>query len=208
MTKKLFIVFLAAVLLLFWLSATCVYVTACAEETVQETPAEPQEPATEEEPGQPDETPQEGEGGGIQALIEGFITQLKDKYGDQWQQYYDAIIAEWGTVEQYLLSLVPEDSPDVVKDGWQEAVSWLGEYSPIWGSILAAVLVIIVIVFGKKALNALKNFFLSLFRSKNKEYQALTAQNEALLALLGENPKFEENRAALKASNKEMAKDD
>ena len=111
-------------------------------------------------------------------------------------------------MEQYLLSLVPEDSPDVVKDGWQEFVSWLGEYSPIWGSILAAVLVIIVIVFGKKALNALKNFFLSLFRSKNKEYQALTAQNEALLALLGENPKFEENRAALKASNKEMAKDD
>lgn len=203
MTKKLFIVFLAAVLLLFGLSATCVYVAACAEETVQEAPVEPQEPSD----GQDGET-DDGAQSGLQTLVDGFITQLKDKYGDQWQQYYDAIIAEWGTVEQYLLSLVPEDSPDVVKDGWQEAVSWLGEYSPIWGSILAAVLVIIVIVFGKKALNALKNFFLSLFRSKNKEYQALTAQNEALLALLGENPKFEENRAALKASNKEMAKDD
>lgn len=203
MTKKLFIVFLAAVLLLFGLSATCVYVTACAEETVQEAPVEPQEPSD----GQDGET-DDGAQSGLQTLVDGFITQLKDKYGDQWQQYYDAIIAEWGTVEQYLLSLVPEDSPDVVKDGWQEFVSWLGEYSPIWGSILAAVLVIIVIVFGKKALNALKNFFLSLFRSKNKEYQALTAQNEALLALLGENPKFEENRAALKASNKEMAKDD
>ena len=203
MTKKLFIVFLAAVLLLFGLSATCVYVAACAEETVQEAPVEPQEPSD----GQDGET-DDGAQSGLQTLVDGFIAQLKDKYGDQWQQYYDAIIAEWGTVEQYLLSLVPEDSPDVVKDGWQEAVSWLGEYSPIWGSILAAVLVIIVIVFGKKALNALKNFFLSLFRSKNKEYQALTAQNEALLALLGENPKFEENRAALKASNKEMAKDD
>lgn len=203
MTKKLFIVFLAAVLLLFGLSATCVYVAACAEEAVQEAPVEPQEPSD----GQDGET-DDGAQSGLQTLVDGFITQLKDKYGDQWQQYYDAIIAEWGTVEQYLLSLVPEDSPDVVKDGWQEAVSWLGEYSPIWGSILAAVLVIIVIVFGKKALNALKNFFLSLFRSKNKEYQALTAQNEALLALLGENPKFEENRAALKASNKEMAKDD
>ena len=181
MTKKLFIVFLAAVLLLFGLSATCVYVAACAEETVQEAPVEPQEPSD----GQDGET-DDGAQSGLQTLVDGFITQLKDKY----------------------LSLVPEDSPDVVKDGWQEFVSWLGEYSPIWGSILAAVLVIIVIVFGKKALNALKNFFLSLFRSKNKEYQALTAQNEALLALLGENPKFEENRAALKASNKEMAKDD
>lgn len=203
MTKKMIVVFLAAVLLLFGISATCVYVSACAEEAVQETPVEPQEPSD----GQDGETDDEAQSG-LQTLVDSFISELKARYGDQWQQYYDAIIAEWGTVEQYLLSLVPEDSPDVVKDGWQEAVSWLGEYSPIWGSILAAVLVIIVIVFGKKALNALKNFFLSLFRSKNKEYQALTAQNEALLALLGENPKFEENRAALKASNKEMAKDD
>ena len=203
MTKKMIVVFLAAVLLLFGISATCVYVSACAEEAVQETPVEPQEPSD----GQDGET-DDGAQSGLQTLVDSFISELKARYGDQWQQYYDAIIAEWGTVEQYLLSLVPEDSPDVVKDGWQEAVSWLGEYSPIWGSILAAVLVIIVIVFGKKALNALKNFFLSMFRSKNKEYQALTAQNEALLALLGENPKFEENRAALKASNKEMAKDD
>lgn len=208
MTKKLFVVFLAAVLLLFGISASCVYVVASAEETAQETPAEPQEPAAEEEQGQPDETPQEGEGSGMQLLIDGFIAQLKERYGDQWQQYYDRIIADWGTVEQYLLSLVPDDSPDVVKDGWQQFIAWLGEYSPVWGSVLAAVFVIIVIVFGKKALNAIKNFFLSLFRSKNKEYQALTAQNEALLALLGENPKFEERRAALKASNEEMAKDD
>ena len=208
MTKKLFIVFLAAVLLLFGLSATCVYVTACAEETAHETPVETQDPAAEEEQGQPEETPQEGEGSGMRALIDGFITQLKEKYGDQWQQYYDRIIADWGTVEQYLLSLVPEDSPDVVKSGWEEFIAWLGEYSPVWASILAAVLVIIVIVFGKKALTAIKNFFVSLFKSKNKEYQALTAQNEALLALLGENPKFEERRAALKASSEEMAKDD
>ncbi len=208
MTKKLFVVFLAAVLLLFGISASCVYIAASAEETAQETPVEGQEPAVGEEQGQPDETPQEGEESGMQALIDGFIAQLQARYGDQWQQYYDRIIADWGTVEQYLLSLVLEDSPDVVKSGWEEFVSWLGEYSPVWASILAAVLVIIVVVFGKKALTAIKNFFVSLFKSKNKEYQALTAQNEALLALLGENPKFEERRAALKASNEEMAKDD
>lgn len=208
MTKKLFVVFLAAVLLLFGISASCVYVAASAEETAQETPVEGKEPPVEEEQGQPEETPQEGEESGLQALIDGFIAQLQARYGDQWQQYYDAIIADWGTVEQYLLSLVPEDSSDVVKSGWEEFVSWLGEYSPVWASILAAVLVIIVVVFGKKALTAIKNFFVSLFKSKNKEYQALTAQNEALLALLGENPKFEERRAALKASNEEMAKDD
>lgn len=208
MTKKIFIVFLAAVMLLFGISASCIYVTASAEETAQEMPVEGQEQTPEEEEEQPEETPQEGGEGGLQALIDGFIAQLQERYGDQWQQYYDRIIADWGTVEQYLLSLVPDDSPDVVKSGWEEFIAWLGEYSPVWASILAAVFVIIVLVFGKKALNALKNFFLSLFRSKNKEYQALTAQNEALLALLGENPKFEERRAALKASNEEMAKDE
>ena len=208
MTKKLFIVFLAAVLLLFGLSATCVYVSACAEETVQETPVEPQEPATEEEPGQSDETPQEGEGGGIQALIEGFITQLKDKYGDQWQQYYDAIIAEWGTVEQYLLSLVPEDAPDVVKDGWTSFVDWTRENWVVLAAIGATVCVIIIIVFGKKIFDAVKKFFLSVFRSTNKQYKVLLAQNNAIFALLGDNPKFEEQRAALKSANEEMMKDE
>ena len=208
MTKKLFIVFLAAVLLLFGISATCVYVTACAEETVQETPAEPQEPATEEEPGQPDETPQEGEGGGMQALIEGFIAQLKERYGDQWQQYYDAIIAEWGTVEQYLLSLVPEDAPDVVKDGWTSFVDWTRENWVVLAAIGATICVIIIIVFGKKIFDAVKKFFLSVFRSTNKQYKVLLAQNNAILALMGENPKFEEQRAALKSANEEMMKDE
>lgn len=68
MTKKLFIVFLAAVLLLFWLSATCVYVTACAEETVQEAPVEPQEPSD----GQDGET-DDGAQGGLQTLVDNLL---------------------------------------------------------------------------------------------------------------------------------------
>lgn len=208
MTKKIISVFFAAVMLLFGISASCVTVAAYAEETGQETPAEPQETATEEESDKPEETPQEGGEDGLQTLIDGFIAQLKERYGEQWQQYYDRIIADWGTVEQYLLSLVPEDSPDVVKDGWQEFIAWLGEYSPVWGSVLAAVFVIIVIVFGKKTLESLKNYFLSLFRSRNKEYRALAAQNEAIIALLGENPKFADQRAALKSSGEEMMKDE
>ena len=196
MTKKLFIVFLAAVLLLFGLSATCVYVAACAEETVQEAPVEPQEPSD----GQDGET-DDGAQSGLQTLVDGFITQLKDKYGDQWQQYYDAIIAEWGTVEQYLLSLVPEDAPDVVKDGWTSFVDWTRENWVVLAAIGATVCVIIIIVFGKK-------IFLSVFRSTNKQYKVLLAQNNAIFALLGDNPKFEEQRAALKSANEEMMKDE
>ncbi len=71
MTKKIFIVFLAAVMLLFGITASCIYVTASAEETAQEMPVEEQEPVTEEEPEQPEETPQEGGEGGLQALIDG-----------------------------------------------------------------------------------------------------------------------------------------
>ena len=203
MTKKLFIVFLAAVLLLFGLSATCVYVAACAEETVQEAPVEPQDPSD----GQDGET-DDGAQSGLQTLVDGFITQLKDKYGDQWQQYYDAIIAEWGTVEQYLLSLVPEDAPDVVKDGWTSFVDWTRENWVVLAAIGATVCVIIIIVFGKKIFDAVKKFFLSVFRSTNKQYKVLLAQNNAIFALLGDNPKFEEQRAALKSANEEMMKDE
>ena len=185
MTKKLFIVFLAAVLLLFGLSATCVYVAACAEETVQEAPVEPQDPSD----GQDGET-DDGAQSGLQT------------------QYYDAIIAEWGTVEQYLLSLVPEDAPDVVKDGWTSFVDWTRENWVVLAAIGATVCVIIIIVFGKKIFDAVKKFFLSVFRSTNKQYKVLLAQNNAIFALLGDNPKFEEQRAALKSANEEMMKDE
>ena len=153
---------------------------------------------------------------GEESLVSGFLGQLKDKYGEDYELYYNAILDEWGSVDAYLLSLAENESiPDVAADGWKRFVAWLGEYSPIWGSILAVVCIIVIILFGKFALGKIKHFVMSvadkfktLFKSVNKQYVIMKAQNDALLALLGENPKFEEKRKALISANGEIEKDD
>lgn len=192
------------------------------QEPTEEPTQEPVETPVEHEEGTGGETPEsgaeegtDGQTGGLQALVNDFIEQLKERYGDEWQEYYDAIIAEWGSVEEYLLSLMPEDAPDVVKDGWEQFVAWLNEYAPVWASILAAVFVLIVVLFGRKALKKIVEFvkqimqkFAALFHSANKQYKVLKAQNDALMALLGKNPDLEDKRKALREANEEMEKED
>lgn len=166
-------------------------VNACAEEQEEETESD------------------------LNALVEGFLSRLRAKYGEDYERYYQAILADWGSVEAYLLSLVDEDIPDVAADGWRAFVKWLGEYSPVWGGILAVLCIIVVLAFGKKALGRIKDFvkmvlekFRTLFTSVNKQYAVLKAQNDALMSLLGENPKFAEKRKALEEANGEIEKDD
>ncbi len=151
----------------------------------------------------------------LKTLVEGFLAQLKAKYGEDYETYYNAILAEWGSVEAYLLSLVDENTPDVTATGWTKFVKWLGEYAPIWASILAAGAIIIIIVCGKKALGKVANWatgtggkFKTVFNSINKLYTAQNAQSEALIKLLGENEKFKNERAALQSSVEEIKKDD
>lgn len=151
----------------------------------------------------------------LKTLVEGFLAQLKEKYGDDYETYYNAILAEWGSVEEYLLSLIGDGTPDAMTSGWTKFVKWLGEYSPIWASILAVAAVIIIIVCGKKALGKVANWvtgtggkFKTVFNSINKLYAAQNAQSEALIKLLGENEKFKAERAALQSSVEEIKKDD
>lgn len=178
-------------------------VVTYADEGVQETPVADELPAEEEEDGK-----------GLKSLVDAFLTRLKAKYGDDYEIYYNAIIAEWGSVEEYLLSLAG-DSPDAAASGWTSFVNWLGEYAPIWGSILAVAALIIVIVCGKKALNKVTGWatgtggkFKVVFRSINKMYTADIAQMKALVKLLGENPRFEEEKKALEESIREIEHDD
>lgn len=165
----------------------------------EETPEEPAGTPTHDEP-------TDGEDG-LKTLVDGFIAQLKARYGEDYETYYNAILADWGSVEQYLLSIVKVDTPDAVADGWTNFVKWLGEYSPVWGSILAVALVLVVIIFGKRALNKVVGWatganskFKTLFAEINKIDAAQAAQNSALIKLLGENEKFKDERAALKDS--------
>ncbi|MCX4384265.1 MAG: hypothetical protein OSJ39_00530 [Clostridia bacterium] len=185
--------------------------TANAEGAEITMPAEPENQLAEG-----GEAP-DGEAGGegLQTLVDGFLSQLKAKYGEDYETYYNAILAEWGSVEEYLLSLVTEDTPDVAADGWRAFVAWLGEYSPVWGSILAILCILIVILFGKKALKRVGEWltgaggkFKTVFASINKMYAAHIAEQKAILRLLGENEKFKAEREALENSVKEIEADD
>lgn len=168
------------------------------------------------EPPVTDETTVDEEMGaeGLKTLVDGFIEQLKAKYGDDYETYYNAVIGQWGSIEEYLLSLVTEETPDAVANGWTAFVKWLGEYSPVWGSIFAIVSVMIVVLLGKKALNKVTGFvtgtggkFKTLFGEVNKIDAALNAQSKALVKLLGENERFAEERAELEKTAGDLSDD-
>lgn len=162
----------------------------------------------------PDNGAEEELANGLQSLVDGFIAQLKVRYGADYEQYYEAVLAEWGSVEAYLLSLSADGKvPDVAKEGYEAFVSFLGETAPVWGSALAVLLVIIALAFGKKAIKSLAGWFdgskkqwQTLFEETNKQCAVLRAQNAALVRLLGENPRFEEERAELEKTGDEIVK--
>lgn len=143
-----------------------------------------------------------------------FIDGLKEKYGNDWTTYYNAILAQWGTVENYLMSLLPEDSPDVVKDAWLAFVAWTRDNWVILaaiGATIASAVGVIVYVFTKKRakafmLSAYNDKFAKLYEEYNKQSAAIKAQNAALIALTGANPKFEETRTALKQTGDDLDK--
>ncbi|MDE6273659.1 MAG: hypothetical protein K2L87_01255, partial [Clostridiales bacterium] len=60
----------------------------------------------------------------------------------------------------------------------------------------------------KQFVEAAMDKFKTIFASTNKQYRVMKAQNDALLALLGENPKYEEKRKALAEANEEIEEDD
>lgn len=148
-------------------------------------------------------------------LAEEFIQTLKDRYGEQWETYYNAILDEWGTVEAFLLSAMPDGAPDVAKNGWNKFIDWTRENWVIIAAIGAVVLTVIVVLFGKKCVGLIVGFFKKmfslvgkLFSGVNLLYKNAKAQNDALLALMGNNPRFSAQRDALNATNEEMMKDE
>lgn len=148
------------------------------------------------------------------SVSEEFIEKLKEKYGDDYDYYYTSIIDKWGSVEEYLLSLITEETPESTAQGWTAFVSWLDEYSVVWAPILAVVCLVLLIVFGKilgdkitgkgMLFAMLSNKFTTLFAEINKIDGAQAAQNAALIKLLGRNEQFREEREALEKSVEEI----
>lgn len=148
-------------------------------------------------------------------LAEEFIQTLRDRYGEQWETYYNAILDEWGTVEAFLLSAMPDGAPDVAKNGWNKFIDWTRENWVIIAAVGAVVLTVIVVLFGKNCVGLIVGFFKKmfslvgkLFSGVNLLYKNAKAQNDALLALMGNNPRFSAQRDALNATNEEMMKDE
>ena len=171
---------------------------------------EPEEPVTEPEGPTEDEPVTDESSDAVQQFIDG----LKEQYGNNWTTYYNAILAQWGTVENYLMSLLPEDSPDVVKDAWLAFVAWTRDNWVILaaiGATIASAVGVIVYVFTKKRakafmLSAYDNKFAKIYEEYNKQSAAIKAQNAVLIALTGANPKYEETRAALKQTGDDLDK--
>lgn len=148
------------------------------------------------------------DGSETENLVDRFIANLKDKYGDDYEYYLNAILEQWGSVEVYLLSLT-DNLPDELQTGYADFIGWLGEYASIWAPCLAVALVIIGFIVGKKALNTILNRIVEarikpIQEELNKQSEAQAAQLKATRALLGTNEKFAEERKEAETAEKKL----
>jgi hypothetical protein len=193
--KRLIVLTLVILLSALCFGGVC---RAYAEETL------PPEQVTEGEENTPQNPDNEAEeGNDIQKLVDSFVAYLKDKYGEDYELYYNRIIEEWGSVEAYLLSL-GENLPEDYKNGWEKFVAWLGEYASVWAPALAVVLVIVAALFGKKLVHRIAELFKKLFQGSNQQSSALIAVIRAQKALMGTNEKFSENVKELEEAEKRL----
>lgn len=190
-----------SVVLLVFLSALVISASGARHASALEAETANDEPVIQEEDG----TAQKEEDVLTEDLISGFLAKLKAKYGEDYEKYYAEILGKWDSVEEYLLTLA-DDGDEAQREGWQAFIGWLGEYSPIWGSILAVLGVVIVAIFGKKALGKVADWLggfsskmKAVFQSINKLYVAQNAQSKALAKLL-ESEKSDAERRALEES--------
>ena len=189
--KLIFITILAAILVFFTAGGALI---ASAEEVPETTPTE--------------ET--DGDSSDIEQLAADFVSWLKDTFGEDYEKYYNNIITNWGSIEEYLLQFGEENLPEQYQTGWQKFVGWLGEYSAIWAPILAVAIVVIVYIIGKKRFEAIVKKAVdsktsALGAELNKQSKAQAAGNRAIRALLGTNEKFAENVKELEESEKELS---
>lgn len=193
--KKLFVCTLLAIIVVFMCFAPVI--SAFADEGAPErteTAVDPDISA--------DET-------GLEALVAQFTEYLKEKYGADYEFYYNEIIENWGSVEAYLLSL-GGGLPGEYRTGWEKFIGWLGEYSVIWAPALAVAIVILVAVTGKKSFNKLVERIVNsklspIVKELNSQSAATVAMVRAQRALLPNNGKFAGNAKELEESERRLS---
>lgn len=143
---------------------------------------------------------------GLEGLAEKFTAYLKDKYGADYEYYYNRIIEQWGSVEGYLLSF-GNKLPEEYQSGWDRFVAWLGDYAPVWAVPFAIMLVIIVAVVGKKTFNKIVEKVVNakvnpIVDELNKQSAALITIMHAQKTLLPRNEQFTDTAKELEESER------
>lgn len=144
----------------------------------------------------------------IEGIADGFITYLKERYGEDYKYYYDKIIENWGSVEAYLLSF-GERLPEERRTDWQKFVGWLTEYASVWAPAFAVAIVIIVALVGKKQFNAVVDRIVNaklkpIVDELNKQSKATVSILHSQKALLGTGERFVDRVKELEDSEKEL----
>lgn len=193
--KTLITAFLIATIILFVACSAAMTVSADYTE-VTETVETYEDGGETEETDETDEETEETEetDESIESVAASFVAWLKIALGENFETYYNSIIDTWGSVEEYLMQF-GEYVPEQYQTGWQDFVAWLSEYAPIWATILAIALVIIVFTVGRKIFKGILQKTVdskteTLSEELNKQSTAQAAQSKALIALLGNNEKF------------------
>lgn len=215
-TKRilLFAVIIAFTVVCLFATFTAAYAeeTTAPEQVTEEPQNEPQiddntatEPSATEQTEETTEEPNEDTDGttdtafDMAALVEKFTAYLKDKYGAEYEQIYNGIIEQWGSIEAYLVQFGEEYIPEEFNAGWSDFVEWLGVNAPIWATALALACVIFIAVFGKKAFDKMVKKIVDakvsvLSAELNKQSAAISAQMKALKTIM---PTTEKGAAAV-----------
>lgn len=148
------------------------------------------------------------ESSGIEEISDGFINYLKERYGDDYQYYYDKIIENWGSVEAYLLSF-GERLPEKHRSTWQKFVGWLSEYSSVWAPAFAVIALIIAAVIGKKQFerivkDCVDKKIAPIVSELNKQSKGIAAISTGTKALLPKSEKFNKSAEQLESSVREL----
>lgn len=142
----------------------------------------------------------------LEEIAEQFTQYLKDKYGADYEFYYNEIIGQWGSVEGYLLAF-GNKLPEEHRSGWDKFVGWLGDYAPVWAPALAVLIVILVAVIGKKQFNKLVEKIVNgklspIVQELNLQSNATVAILHSQKALLPKDERFAENVKELEESER------
>lgn len=201
--KVVFITIIAAMLVFFISGGVMI---ASAEEVSD--PA-PQTEITDEEQGEPPAAEPEEPEQTDEQIGEDFVEWLKATFGSDYEYYYNQIIENWGSIEDYLTQFGEENLPEGFNAGLQKVLDWLDEYVAIWAPVLAIVVIVAYYLIKKRSTRktiekVVDSKMTVLSDELNKQSKAIMAIGRGQTALLGKNARFADTVKEIEDTEKEL----